>query len=133
MANWSFLTNYARVLMCIAHDPGARLRDIAAGLGITERSTYGIVTELAEAGYVTRQKDGRRNRYQIQAHLPVPEPGTREPAIGEVVALFAAQGRPASPQAAGTHPQSRNGQSATEPPAGAPAPADDSLKEVSRP
>jgi hypothetical protein len=133
MANWSFLTNHARVLMCIAHDPGARLRDIAARLGITERSAHGIVTDLAEAGYVIRQKDGRRNRYQIRAHLPVLEPGTREPAIGEVVALFVAQGRPASPQAAGTPPQSRNGQSAIEPPAGAPAPADDSLEEVSHP
>ena len=49
MANWSFLTSHGRVLMCIAHDPGARLRDIAASLGITERSAYGIVTELAEA------------------------------------------------------------------------------------
>ena len=75
MANWSFLTSHARVLMCIAHDPGARLRDIAASLGITERSAYGIVTELAEAGYVIKQKDGRRNRYQIQAHLPLPEAG----------------------------------------------------------
>ena len=52
MANWSFLTSHARVLMCIAHDPGARLRDIAASLGITERSAHGIVAELAEAGYV---------------------------------------------------------------------------------
>ena len=133
MARWGFLTNHARVLLCIAHDPGARLRDIAASLGITERSAHGIVTDLAEAGYVIRQKDGRRNRYRIQAHLPVPEPGTREPAIGEVVALFEARGWPAPPQAAGTHPQSRNGQSATDPPAGAPAPADDSLEEVSRP
>jgi MarR family len=133
MARWGFLTNHARVLLCIAHDPGARLRDMAASLGITERSAHGIVTDLAEAGYVIRQKDGRRNRYRIQAHLPVPEPGTRGPAIGEVVALFAAQGRPAPPRASGTHPQSRNGQSATDPPAGAPAPADDSLEEVSRP
>jgi IclR helix-turn-helix domain len=58
VASWSFLTSHARVLMCIAHDPGARLRDIAAGLGITERSAYGIVTEMAEAGYVVKQKDG---------------------------------------------------------------------------
>ena len=121
MASWGFLTNHARVLLCIAHDPGARLRDIAASLGITERSAHAIVTDLAEAGYVITQKDGRRNRYRIQAHLPVPEPGTREPAIGEVVALFATQGRPASPQAAGVHPQSRNGQSAPQAPAGAPA------------
>jgi hypothetical protein len=92
MANWSFLTNHARVLLCIAHDPGARLRDIAASLGITERSAHGIVTELAEAGYLIRQKDGRRNRYQIQAHLPLPEAASQEPAIGEVLAVLA--GRP---------------------------------------
>ena len=79
MADWGFLTNHARVLLHIAHDPGARLRDIAASLGITERRAHGIITDLAEAGYVITQKDGRRNRYQIQAHLPVPEqPGTRE-------------------------------------------------------
>jgi MarR family len=88
-ANWGFLTSHARVLMCIAHDPGVRLRDIAAGLGITERSAYGIVTELAEAGYVVKQKDGRRNRYQIQAHLPLPEPASRERTVGEILALLA--------------------------------------------
>jgi len=89
MANWSFLTSHARVLLCIAHDPGARLRDIAAGLGITERSAYSIVAELAEAGYVVKQKDGRRNRYQIQAHLPLPEPTSRERTVGEILALLA--------------------------------------------
>jgi len=93
MTEWGFLTNHARVLLHLAHDPGARLRDIAASLGITERRAHGIITDLAEAGYVITQKDGRRNRYQIQAHLPVPEPGTREPAVGEVVALFAARHR----------------------------------------
>jgi hypothetical protein len=133
MASWGFLTNHARVLLFIAHDPGARLRDIAASLDITERSAHRIVTDVSEAGYAIRQKDGRRNRYRIQAHLPVPEPGTREPAIGEVVALFAAPGRPAPPRAAGTHQQSRNGQSATEPPAGGPALADDSLGKMSHP
>jgi IclR helix-turn-helix domain len=88
VANWTFLTNHARVLLCIAHDPGARLRDIAASLGITERSAYGIVTDLAEAGYVIKHKDGRRNRYQIQAHLPLPEPTSRESTVGEVLALL---------------------------------------------
>jgi hypothetical protein len=86
--SWSFLTNHARVLMCIARDPGVRLRDIAATLGITERSAYGIVTDLTEDGYVLKRKDGRRNRYQIQAHLPLPEPATQEPAIGEVLAVL---------------------------------------------
>jgi MarR family len=91
VTDWGFLTNHARVLLFIAHDPGARLRDIAAGLGITERRAHGIISDLTEAGYLVTQKDGRRNRYQVQAHLPVPEPGTREPAVGEVVALFAAR------------------------------------------
>ena len=89
MANWTFLTNHARALLCIAHDPGVRLRDIAASLGITERSAYGIVTDLAEAGYVVKQKDGRRNRYEIQTHLPLPEPTSRESTVGEVLALLA--------------------------------------------
>jgi len=85
MAEWSFLTNHALVLACIARDPGVRLRDIAASVGITERSAYGIVTDLTDAGYVVKEKDGRRNRYQIQAHLPVGETIGRERTIGEVL------------------------------------------------
>ena len=73
MTEWSFLTSHARVLLWIAHDPGVRLRDIAARTGVTERTAYGIVTDLTEAGYVVKHKDGRRDRYQIQAHLPLPE------------------------------------------------------------
>jgi hypothetical protein len=88
VTEWSFLTNHARVLLCIAHDPGARLRDISASLGITERTAHGIITDLAEAGYVVKQKDGRRNRYRIEADLPLREPGSREPAIGEVLAVL---------------------------------------------
>ena len=64
--------------MCVALDPGARLRDIVASLDITERRAYGIVTDLTEAGYVLKTKDGRRNRYEIQAHLPLPESTGRE-------------------------------------------------------
>jgi IclR helix-turn-helix domain len=94
VASWGFLTNHARVLLCIAHDPGARLRDIAARLGITERTAYGIVTDLAEAGYVVKDKDGRRNRYQVQAHLPLPDPAGRERTVGEVLALLAGQDQP---------------------------------------
>jgi DNA-binding IclR family transcriptional regulator len=85
MAKWSFLTNHARVLVCIAHDPGMRLREIASALDITERSAFGIVTELADAGYVVKEKDGRRNRYQIQGHLPLRESVVRERTIGEVL------------------------------------------------
>jgi MarR family len=86
--DWSFLTNHARVLLCIARDPGLRLRDIAARVGITERTAHGIITDLTLAGYVMKAKDGRRNRYEIQAHMPLPEPGTRAPAIGEILALL---------------------------------------------
>jgi DNA-binding MarR family transcriptional regulator len=79
VASWSFLTNHARVLLCIAHDPGARLRDLAADLGVTERSASAIVADLAQAGYVIKQKDGRRNRYQIEALAAARarHPGTR--------------------------------------------------------
>ncbi len=73
MESWSFLTKHAQVLLRVAQDPGARLRDIAASLGITERSAYSIVADLTHAGYVVKYKDGRRNRYQIQAHLPLPD------------------------------------------------------------
>jgi len=89
VASWTFLTYHARVLLLIAHDPGVRLRDIAASLNITERSAFGIITDLAEAGYVVKEKNGRRNRYHIQAHLPLPEPDGPERSIGEILALLA--------------------------------------------
>jgi hypothetical protein len=84
-----FLTSHARVLLRTAREPGVRLRDIAASLGITERSAYGIVTGLAAADYVVKQEDGRRSRYQIQAHLPLPRTTSQQPAVGEVPALLA--------------------------------------------
>ncbi len=110
MTSWGFLTNHGRVLLCIARDPGVRLRDIADRLGITERSAHGIVTDLTEAGYVVKHKDGRRNRYQIQAHMPLPEPASQEPAIGEVLALLtgavlASDGTQAGDGDAGVSPQ----------------------------
>jgi MarR family len=86
--SWTFLTTHARVLLLVAHDPGIRLRDIAASLNITERGAFGIITDLVEAGYVVKEKDGRRNRYHVQAHLPLPEPTARERTVGEVLALL---------------------------------------------
>jgi len=88
VASWSFLTNHARVLLCVAHDPGVRLRDIAASLDITERGAFGILADLAEAGYVVKEKNGRRNRYHVQVHLPLPEPVGRERTVGEVLAIL---------------------------------------------
>jgi predicted ArsR family transcriptional regulator len=88
----SFLTSHGRVLLCIARDPGVRLRDVATSLGITERSVHAIVADLAAAGYVVKHRDGRRNRYQIQAHLPLSEPASQEPAIGDVLAMLVGDG-----------------------------------------
>ena len=88
MESWSFLTNHARVLVCIAHDSGVRLRDIAERVGITERTAYGIVTDLAEAGYIVKEREGRRNRYQVQADQPLRESAARETSIGEVLDLL---------------------------------------------
>src|ERR1700737_3439344 len=88
MSQWSFLTNHARSLVLMADDPDIRLRDIAATLGITERNAHSIVADLTEGGYVLKYKDGRRNRYQIQADLPLGEEVGQERTIGEVLALL---------------------------------------------
>jgi DNA-binding IclR family transcriptional regulator len=78
VADWSFLTSQARLLLRIARDPGVRLRDIAARTGLTEHTAYGIVTDLTGAGYVVKHKDGRRNRYRCRpaCRSPGPQAGT---------------------------------------------------------
>lgn len=86
--DWAFLTNHARVLICIAHDPSIRLRDIGERLGITERAAHRIITELAGAGYVSRHRDGRRNQYTINAHLPLPDAIARQRSIGELLTIL---------------------------------------------
>jgi predicted ArsR family transcriptional regulator len=96
VTSWTFLTTHARVMLLVAHDPGVRLRDIAASLDITERSAFAIITDLAEAGYVVMEKNGRRNRYHIQAHRSLPGPDGRERTVGEILALLAGTGAPAT-------------------------------------
>ena len=93
MADWSFLTNHSRALVFIADNPDARLRDLASALDVTERTAYGIVADLTEAGYVVKERDGRRNRYHIQDQLPLRDTVTRERTIGEVLDLLAARPR----------------------------------------
>src|SRR3954463_2420624 len=83
--SWSFLTNHARVLLCIAQDPGIRLREIGGAGGITERAAHRIVVELADAGYISRTRNGRRNHYTIKSHLPLPDPLAREQKIGDLL------------------------------------------------
>jgi predicted ArsR family transcriptional regulator len=86
---WTFLTNHAQVLICIANDPGARLRDIGDRVAITERAAHRIVTELAAAGYITRTRTGRRNSYTINAAAPLPDPVAREQNVGQLLTLLA--------------------------------------------
>jgi DNA-binding MarR family transcriptional regulator len=88
MGSWSFLTNHARTLLCIAADPGARLRDIATIVGITERRAHAIVTDLVDAGYVVKDRNGRRNQYRIQTELPLRDPINRQRTIGELLDLL---------------------------------------------
>jgi predicted ArsR family transcriptional regulator len=74
LATWTFLTNHAHVALCIARDPGIRLRDLATKVGITERAAQRIVTDLVNEGYLERTRVGRRNQYRVQGHLPLRHP-----------------------------------------------------------
>lgn len=88
MGHWGFLTNHARALLFIANHNDARLRDVGAALGVTERTAFAIVTDLTEAGYVVKERDGRRNRYVIQEHLPLRDAFGAKRTIGEVLELL---------------------------------------------
>jgi hypothetical protein len=85
---WTFLTNHAQALVCIAHDRGIRLREIGERVGITERAAHRIVVELADAGYITRARRGRRNHYTINTHFPLPDPIAREQNVGELLSIL---------------------------------------------
>lgn len=89
---WSFLTNHARVLLCIAKDPSIRLRELGDSVGITERAAHRIISELAAAGYISRERKGRRNRYTVHAHLPLPDRLDREQKVGDLLAILSGHG-----------------------------------------
>jgi DNA-binding Lrp family transcriptional regulator len=93
--HWRFLTNHAQVLVCIAHDPGVRLREISERVGITERAAHRIVDELAASGYITRERVGRRNRYAIQADAELPDRPGRVERIGDLLSVLVAEPAPA--------------------------------------
>src|SRR6478609_9734013 len=92
---WDFLTNHAHVLLCVSQDSGIRLRDIAAAVGITERSAHKVLSELVEEGYVLRERHGRRNRYKVKSELPLRHPLVRERQVGELLEVLARSERPA--------------------------------------
>ena len=86
---WTFLTNHAHVLLAIARDPRSTLREVAAEVGITERAAQRIIGELEEAGYLERERDGRRNIYRLKPEMPLRHPLDRDHQIGELLATFA--------------------------------------------
>jgi MarR family len=85
---FAFLTNHGKTLLVIAEDPHIRMRDIAQLLSITERATQGIVADLARAGYIERERNGRRNLYTVSTHLPLGLPTQRDTDIGTLLALL---------------------------------------------
>jgi predicted transcriptional regulator len=85
---WKFLTNHAQVFVCVAHDPGVRLREISERVGITERAAHRIVTELATSGYIERERNGRRNRYTIQSGVEVPDGLGRIERVGDLLSIL---------------------------------------------
>ena len=85
MAELAFLTNHAHVLLCVARDPGMRLRDIAQCVGVTERAAHRIVCELETSGYLTRRREGRRNVYDVHARRPLPHPQERGATVDDLL------------------------------------------------
>jgi DNA-binding Lrp family transcriptional regulator len=88
MPEWTFLSSHARVLLSIARDPEIRLREIGEQVGITERAAHRIVSELVDAGYLARERHGRRNRYAIRHDLPLPDEIARSRRIGDLLEVL---------------------------------------------
>ncbi len=86
---WSLLTTHAQVLLCIAEDPGVRLREIGDRVGITERAAHRIVDELVDAGYISRTRIGRRNRYAVDRAAPLPDSLVHQQSVGDLLAILA--------------------------------------------
>jgi DNA-binding MarR family transcriptional regulator len=89
--NWHFLTNHAQVLLCIENNPDVRMRDIAERVGVTERAAQRITNDLVDAGYLTRERIGRRNRYRINRKAHMRHPAQQEHLIGELLGLLSSE------------------------------------------
>jgi predicted ArsR family transcriptional regulator len=94
---WTFLTNHAHVLLAISRDPTARLRDVAAAVGVTERATQAIVADLEAEGYLQRTRVGRRNHYTVDPARHFRHPAEKDRRIGDLLALFEGEGQPPPP------------------------------------
>lgn len=88
MDRWTFLTNHARVLLCIAEDPGVRLAEMASRVGLTERGTQRILADLVERGYVSRVRTGRRNSYEVHLEMPLRHPANEMLRVAALLSLI---------------------------------------------
>jgi len=93
-SGWDFLTNHAHVLLCVAKDPGIRLRDIAAAVGVTERGAHKILSDLVDEGYVLRERHGRRNQYKVKPELPLRHPLVHDREVGDLLTVLLRPERP---------------------------------------
>ena len=105
MPPFSFLTNHGLALLCIAEDPRARMRDIAMSVGVTERAAQRIISDLIEAGYIDREREGRRNAYTVRLDLQVKLPNQRDVDLGSLMQVLvpASSSEERRVQLAGTH------------------------------
>jgi predicted transcriptional regulator len=108
VATWSFLTNHALVVSFIARNPDVRIRDLAVGLDVTERTAFAVVADLVESGYVVKEKTGRRNRYHIQAEQPLGGAVSAERTIGDLLDLLVEEETAAKERGAGGERRQRN-------------------------
>lgn len=86
--SWTFLTNHGHVLVYLARHPQARVRDVAAAVGITERAAVGILGDLVESGYVSKQREGRRNSYVVHTDAALRHPEESDHSVGEILEVF---------------------------------------------
>ena len=89
---WTFLTNHGHVLLAVAADPDARVADIAARVGVTQRAALSILRDLEDGGYLTRSRRGRRTHYELRPHQHFRHPSTAEHEIDELLAIFTPAG-----------------------------------------
>ena len=103
------MTNHAHVLQVVYADPSVRLRDIAETVGITERTAAQIVSDLERAGYLTKTRAGRRNRYEVHERLPLRHSRHRQHTVGDLIRFLEAPGDPAdaAPSRAGGRSRAR--------------------------
>jgi DNA-binding MarR family transcriptional regulator len=90
--SFRFVTNHAHVLQVVSANPTIRLRDVAETVGITERTAAQIVNDLEQAGYLSKTREGRRNRYQVHAELPLRHPQHRHHTVGDLIGFLQAPG-----------------------------------------